>query len=181
MMLSLGTASGWVSPALPKLKSGDILHEKLTTEQVSWLGSMNSIGALCGSLIFGYIISSLGSKRALMLVSIPCITFWLLIYFGTSYYHILVARYFRFDDFISWKRLNAVLKVLFAVAGWAEERKRLWFYLYRKLPMMSMDKNVNLLKNQFRLRKRFFSSKSKSIVSKDSSLNSKIIVNFTVF
>lgn len=51
------------------------------------------IGALIGSLTFGYFITSLGSKRALLFLTIPDILFWLLIYFGNSFYHILIAKF----------------------------------------------------------------------------------------
>lgn len=48
---------------------------------------------MIGSLTFGYFITSLGSKRALLFLTIPDILFWLLIYFGNSFYHILIAKF----------------------------------------------------------------------------------------
>lgn len=56
-----------------------------------WL--CTGIGALIGSLTFGYFYTSLGSKRALLFLTIPDILFWLLIYFGNSFYHILIAKF----------------------------------------------------------------------------------------
>ena len=54
---------------------------------------MNVLGALIGSLTFGYFLTSLGSKRALLFLTIPDIIFWLLIYFGDSFYQILIAKF----------------------------------------------------------------------------------------
>lgn len=51
------------------------------------------MGSLFGSLSFGYIIALMGSKRAITLLIIPFVAFWLLIYFGNVYYHILLARF----------------------------------------------------------------------------------------
>lgn len=49
---------------------------------------------MLGSVSLGYFISLLGSKRAMLSLALPCVVFWLLVYFGSSYYHILVARLF---------------------------------------------------------------------------------------
>lgn len=83
-----------VSPALPLLTSEQtpLLSGPLTNEQVSWIGSITFIGVLVGALSFGYITASLGSKRAVLSVAVPIILFWLLIYFGTTYYVVLIAR-----------------------------------------------------------------------------------------
>lgn len=86
---------GWISPAIPILISSDtpLLSGPLTNDQVSWIGSINSIGALCGALSFGYFTSFIGCKRATLFLSIPMFTYWLLIFFGRTYYHILIARF----------------------------------------------------------------------------------------
>lgn len=46
-----------------------------------------------GSFTFGYFFTSLGSKRALLFLTIPDILFWTLIYFGNSFYYILIAKF----------------------------------------------------------------------------------------
>lgn len=71
------------------LKSGP-----LTSEEISWLGSINNIGALGGILTFGFITSFLGCKKSMLFLAFPSAAFWLLIYFGNTYYHILFARFF---------------------------------------------------------------------------------------
>lgn len=45
-----------------------------------------------GTLSLGYLISLLGSKSAILLLTIPLVSFWLLVFFGNHYYHILLAR-----------------------------------------------------------------------------------------
>lgn len=83
-----------VSPALPLLVSDEtpLLSGPLTNEQTSWIGSITFIGVLAGAFSFGYITASLGPKRAVSSVAIPIISFWLLIHFGSTYYHVLIAR-----------------------------------------------------------------------------------------
>lgn len=84
-----------MAPALAKLTSNSTHLESgtLTSEQVSWIGSINCVGALVGSLSFGYIITSLGCKRSILLTAIPSIVYWLLISYGNSYDSILTARF----------------------------------------------------------------------------------------
>lgn len=83
-----------MSPALPILSSDDtpLLSGPMSSQQVSWIGSINCLGALCGTLSLGYFISLLGCKRAMLILSMPCILFWLFIFFGDQYYHLLLAR-----------------------------------------------------------------------------------------
>ncbi|XP_055295383.1 solute carrier family 2, facilitated glucose transporter member 8-like [Sitodiplosis mosellana] len=89
-----GCITGWPSPALPVLTSENSpLVKPLTIEESSWIGSINCIGGLCGSLLFGYVIPILGSKRALLVLTIPSIIFWAMIYFSINFNHILIARF----------------------------------------------------------------------------------------
>ncbi|XP_055295386.1 facilitated trehalose transporter Tret1-like isoform X2 [Sitodiplosis mosellana] len=91
-----GCGLGWNSPAVQILKDPiktPLESGPLDNEDVSWIGSINCMGALFGSLFCGYLISLLGCKRTLLFMSVPSATFWLLIYFGNSYYHILLGRF----------------------------------------------------------------------------------------
>lgn len=47
-----------------------------------------------GTFMFGFITSRLGCKRAMLFLAIPSIIFWVLVFFGNSYYYILIARFF---------------------------------------------------------------------------------------
>lgn len=87
---------GWVSPAIPKLvshKNSPLAGGPLTSEQISWVGSINCIAAILGGVTFGYFTPLIGSKRSLIVLTIPLAAFWLLIYFGQMYYHVLIARF----------------------------------------------------------------------------------------
>lgn len=86
---------GWLSPAIPKLTSENtpLQSGPLTIGQISWIGSINCIGALCGSMCCSYFITVLGTKRATIFLAIPSVVFWMLISFGYLYYHILIARF----------------------------------------------------------------------------------------
>lgn len=65
----------------------------LTIDEVSWVGSINCIGAVVGALAFGYFTTLLGSKRCVFVLAAPVVAFWLFIYFGNAYIYILIARY----------------------------------------------------------------------------------------
>lgn len=90
-----GAIVGWIAPALGKLSSDQTpLDKPLSSNEISWIGSINCLGGLCGSFSFGYFISVVGCKRAMLFLTIPCVVFWCLIYFGNVYYQILIARIF---------------------------------------------------------------------------------------
>ncbi|XP_055307284.1 facilitated trehalose transporter Tret1-like [Sitodiplosis mosellana] len=94
ILLSQGCLMGWISPAIPKLtsESTPLTSGLLTTQQVSWIGSISCIGVLVGSLSFGYFTSFMGCKRAMLFLTVPSIGAWLLIYFGQTFDHILLSR-----------------------------------------------------------------------------------------
>lgn len=95
-MLGHGAIIGWFSPALPKLLSEStplVSSGPLTSTEVSWIGSITSIGAMCGSFTFGFFTTFLGCKRAMIFLAVPSTVFWILVYFGDTYHHILLARF----------------------------------------------------------------------------------------
>ncbi|XP_055304280.1 facilitated trehalose transporter Tret1-like, partial [Sitodiplosis mosellana] len=96
LIFSSGAVNGWVSPALSVLASdkSPLISGALTTDEISWIGSINVLGAMMGTLSLGYFISLMGSKRAILLLTIPIIVFWLLVYFGNHYYYLLLGRVF---------------------------------------------------------------------------------------
>lgn len=88
--------NGWVSPALPKLISENtpLTSGPLTNTQVSWVGSINAIGAMCGTTSSGFLIRFFGSKRTMLFLAMPSVLFWTLIYIGDSFTYVLIARFF---------------------------------------------------------------------------------------
>ncbi|XP_031637651.1 facilitated trehalose transporter Tret1-like [Contarinia nasturtii] len=96
IMLGHGCVVCWFTPSIPILMSEKtpLISGPLTNDEMSWLGSINNVGALGGIFTFGYITSFFGCKRAMIFLALPSIAFWILIYFGNTYYHILFARCF---------------------------------------------------------------------------------------
>lgn len=65
----------------------------LGVEQISWVGSLNCIAAIIGAATFGYFTPIFGSKRSLIILSLPLMAFWFFIFFGQTYCHVLIARF----------------------------------------------------------------------------------------
>lgn len=115
-MFGFGTGIGWLNPALQLLQSHEspLASGALTTEEVSWIGSILSLGALAGNVLVGYLIIVIGAKNVVMLLGIPqlvnqiildCIRHkidififylkvaWLLMFFGTETFHLYASRF----------------------------------------------------------------------------------------
>lgn len=65
----------------------------MTNEEISWISSMSSIGALVGTFIFGFVASQLGPKRAMTFLAFPAIIYWILVRFGNTFNYLLTARF----------------------------------------------------------------------------------------
>lgn len=95
MLVAHGSVSGWFSPALDVLLSEEtpLVDGELSNEEVSWLGSISSLGSIVGTIIFGFLSCLIGCKRAMIFLALPSIIFWLLVVFGDYLYHIMLARF----------------------------------------------------------------------------------------
>lgn len=95
VLLGHGTISGWLSPALSVLLSDDtpLKTGPLTNHDVSWLGSISSLGSIVGTLIFGVLASCMGCKRAMLYLALPSISFWVLVFVGDTLSHLLMGRF----------------------------------------------------------------------------------------
>lgn len=123
-----GVMIGWLSPALPTLQSANsplTSGPPLTNEDVSWIGSINLLGALVGSLNFNYLTDCIGSKWATWSLAIPYIISWVLIYFGTSYYEILAARLLS-----GWAGAGVQATIILYVFEIANDEYVLFFVLF---------------------------------------------------
>lgn len=92
--LSHGCAVGWLSPFLPYLKSSEthLVTGPVSSENVSWIGSLLCVGGLIGTIAFGTITEKFGKKNAMFLLVIPHLAFWCLVFFSTHVYHLYLAR-----------------------------------------------------------------------------------------
>lgn len=96
-MISHGTISAWITPALPHLMSKDspaLITGPLTNEEISWIASIASVGSLFGTFTFSCFISLMGCKRTSLFLALPYLLFWLFVYFGSTYNELLFARFF---------------------------------------------------------------------------------------
>lgn len=73
IMAGFGCGVGWLSMALPLLQSdkSPLDTGPLTVEDVSWIGSILSIGGMIGNLLVGYLVTIIGSKNSIMLLGLP--------------------------------------------------------------------------------------------------------------
>lgn len=94
-MLGHGTVIGWLSPVTPLLLSKETPLETgpLTPAQLSWIGSLTVFGGLVGPILFGYITSCIGSKRTLFLLTIPTMTFWIIVFNTNTFEWLVVGLY----------------------------------------------------------------------------------------
>ena len=81
----LGTSMGWTSPAQRQLQFNSTLSEEniwhfsLDDHQMSWVGSLVNLGALCGALMAGYLMNWIGRKGVLMVTTLPASLGWIII------------------------------------------------------------------------------------------------------
>jgi MFS family permease len=92
--LSHGVAIGWLSPSLPYLRSDEshLTTGPLTSENVSWIGSLSAVGAFFGAVIFGKVSQKFGQKLTLVLLVVPHLCFWTLVYTSKHVFQLYVAR-----------------------------------------------------------------------------------------
>lgn len=112
---------------------------------ISWISflfdsSISSIGGIFGTFVFGYLVELFGSKRVLLAMSLPSTLFWIIIYFGDTYYHILIARYFF--GFLNCYLLKIMIflplkKTEFYVDWQLEESLSALFYTHLRSPTRS--------------------------------------------
>lgn len=90
----VGTMLGWTSPMQPLLESENppVGVRPLTREEVSWIGSINFIGAIIGTFFWGRISDRYGRKSTLMMVGIPFTLGWAVILFAQDEIYIYIGR-----------------------------------------------------------------------------------------
>lgn len=80
LALTCGLGAGWTSAAIPLLKSSEspLKSGRISDEQASLIGSSLALGGVFGSIVFGYIASLIGRKRAIFFIAFPQILGWTL-------------------------------------------------------------------------------------------------------
>ncbi|XP_053697379.1 facilitated trehalose transporter Tret1-like [Sabethes cyaneus] len=82
--LAQGTAIGWLSPFLPLLISTDspLTSGPVTDIQATWIASLLCVGAIFGTVLFGWSADKFGRKFSLCIAALPLVGFWACIAFG---------------------------------------------------------------------------------------------------
>lgn len=62
-------------------------------EQISWIASIQCIGALFGNIVFGYIINRYGRRLPMIVAAAPMVVCWLAIGFAQNVYYLYIARF----------------------------------------------------------------------------------------
>lgn len=68
------------------------LERPLTENEASWIAASGGFGGLASTFICGWLLDKIGSKKTLMLIGVPQVLSWLLIWCGRSSNHLLIAR-----------------------------------------------------------------------------------------
>uniref|UniRef100_A0A336MU94 CSON006792 protein n=1 Tax=Culicoides sonorensis TaxID=179676 RepID=A0A336MU94_CULSO len=93
--ISYGASCGWTSPMIPILQSHKtpLRNGPLNDDQISWIGSLICVGAVLGTLIFGWICNKFGRKISIICLSFPQLVSWILILIGTDVNYLYFARF----------------------------------------------------------------------------------------
>lgn len=72
-MISFGCANGWISMALPLLRSDatPLATGILSISELSWIASVISLGALTGNCLFGFIVTIFGTRHTIFSIGFP--------------------------------------------------------------------------------------------------------------
>nr|CAD7432813.1 unnamed protein product [Timema monikensis] len=73
-----GCVFGWTSPIIPKLKSKDS-PLSVTMDDISWIGSLPSLGAMFGPFLGAYGSDNIGRKLTMLLIAAPWTLSWVLV------------------------------------------------------------------------------------------------------
>uniref|UniRef100_A0A182JVW4 Major facilitator superfamily (MFS) profile domain-containing protein n=1 Tax=Anopheles christyi TaxID=43041 RepID=A0A182JVW4_9DIPT len=92
--LAHGITLGWVSPSLEYLRSNEthLVGGPVTVEETSWLGSSLCIGGMIGVTLYGSLADRIGKRRAMQIIAIPHVAFWLCVIFGNSVLQLCIGR-----------------------------------------------------------------------------------------
>lgn len=85
-----GISYGWIAPTLLTLQKTE--HFSLTTEELSWLGSIHELGKVVGPLLATLLIDRIGRRTVLLTCALIYFLSWFAISFSTSVLQICIAR-----------------------------------------------------------------------------------------
>ncbi|XP_072933858.1 facilitated trehalose transporter Tret1 [Epargyreus clarus] len=89
-----GYSMGWTAPVNVKLGNSTTnpLEELPTSDQIAWMGSLLTVGAIFGPFIGGLAASKIGRKWGLMSSSIPLFLGWIMTIIATNMGYLFAGR-----------------------------------------------------------------------------------------
>lgn len=90
---TFGLFEGWITLGLTSSDT-PFPNGTLSMEEISWIASIQCIGALFGNIVFGYIINRYGRRWPIIIVAAPLVACWLAICFAQNVYYLYIARFF---------------------------------------------------------------------------------------
>lgn len=89
-----GITNGWSSPALFLFTSNQspLSSGRITVDEAAWVSSLTAVGMMISSMFVGRLASKYGRKWPLVLLTLPSIFSWALIYSAKNVYFLYVAR-----------------------------------------------------------------------------------------
>ena len=90
--VSTGTVIAWMAQISPKLLDGEYGFP-IDESELSWIGSLLSVGAACLSLFIGHLCKFFGCKTTMLLLIVPITVGWSLITWATNVYMIYGGRF----------------------------------------------------------------------------------------
>nr|CAD7605061.1 unnamed protein product [Timema genevievae] len=87
-----GCVFGWTSPIIPKLKSKDS-PLSVTMDDISWIGSLPSLGAMFGPFLGAYGSENIGRKLTMLLITAPWTLSWVLVSAAPETITVFVGRF----------------------------------------------------------------------------------------
>ncbi|KYM79168.1 Facilitated trehalose transporter Tret1 [Atta colombica] len=93
--LSVGLNMGWASPSMPLLINGDGAGYpvRLNLQEISWVTSLFTLGAVPGCIISALTVNIIGRKNTMLFSAVPSAIGWLLIVFATSSPDLYISRF----------------------------------------------------------------------------------------
>ncbi|XP_075235595.1 facilitated trehalose transporter Tret1-like isoform X1 [Lycorma delicatula] len=88
----LGTAIGWPSPSIPKLK-GNETQVQVNDIVLTWMVSLLYFANILSPIPCGYLMDRFGRKATLLYLTVFPITSWIVLLYASDPYHLYIGRF----------------------------------------------------------------------------------------